>query len=86
MDTAAPDIEPEDFVIVSVQCCSTHPGVDKMTGDFAEPSLLRSSAGSEENGGARRRESHAADRANPGIDQMQTAVIDFMNELSRAHS
>jgi alpha-beta hydrolase superfamily lysophospholipase len=80
MDTA-PDIEPEDFRVCPVLL--THPGVDKMTeislsrrffDRLACPKKMVVLEGA----------SHMPTE-HPGIDQMQTAVIDFMEEISRQH-
>jgi alpha-beta hydrolase superfamily lysophospholipase len=80
MDTA-PDIEPEDFNVCPVLL--THPGVDKMTEISLSRRFFDRLACPKKmvvlDGASHMPTEH------PGIDQMQTAVIDFMNELSREH-
>jgi len=80
MDTA-PDLEPEDFDVCPVLL--THPGVDKMTeislsrrffDRLACPKKMVVLEGA----------SHMPTE-HPGIDQMQSAVLEFMNEITRAH-
>jgi alpha-beta hydrolase superfamily lysophospholipase len=80
MDTA-PDIEPEDFHVCPVLL--THPGVDKMTeislsrrffDRLACPKKMVVLEGA----------SHMPTE-HPGVDQMQSAVLDFMQDLGRVH-
>ncbi len=81
MDTA-PDIEPENFTVCPVLL--THPGVDKMTEISLSRRFFDRLPGPKKmvvlDGASHMPTEH------PGIDQMQTAVIDFMNEVSLVHS
>lgn len=80
--STAPDIEPEDFRVCPVLL--THPGVDRMTeislsrrffDRLAAPKKMVVLEGA----------SHMPTEQ-PGVDQMQAAVISFMNEVVAANA
>jgi alpha-beta hydrolase superfamily lysophospholipase len=81
MDTA-PDIEPEDFRVCPVLL--THPGVDRMTeislsrrffDRLAAPKRMVVLEGA----------SHMPTE-HPGVDQMESAIVEFVDSLARAHA
>ena len=78
----APDIEPEDFRVCPVLL--THPGVDRMTeislsrrffDRLAAPKRMVVLDGA----------SHMPTE-HPGVDQLESAVLSFVDELDRAHA
>ena len=80
--TTAPDIEPERFDVCPVLL--THPGVDRMT-DISLSRRFFDRLACPKKMVVLEGASHMPTE-HPGIDQMQSAVLDFMRDLGRAHA